>query len=64
MKLIIAGKEAVIGEKYQTFRGETVTLRKIQEPNHPGSTGRVAVQEEDGQWREFFPGVIGGEWEV
>ena len=63
MKLMIDGTEAVIGNSYPCHNEtELVKLVGIREPAHGGSTGRVIVEFHDSTQREFFPGVIGGNW--
>lgn len=49
--------------------GEYVLVRRIREPRHKGSTGRVSVSYLiDGEWAcdemEYYPGVIGAEWRI
>jgi len=63
MRLLIKGEPAMIGQVYETFRGERVKLLRIVEPHKPSSTGRVYVEEPNGSKGEFFPGVIDGVWE-
>ena len=56
-----AGTDVQVGDEALTFRGEIVTVLGFTKPTHPGSTGRVAVGDND--WRqEYFPSVIGAEW--
>lgn len=62
MLLTIDGKEVKIGDKAVTFRGENVIVTGMREPHKPSSTGRVYVQHENGDEREYFPTVIGAKW--
>jgi len=63
MRLMINGKEAVIGQEVTTFCGKKGTLTRIDKPHKPSSTGRVYIDDEDGNFMgEYFPGVIGGKW--
>lgn len=65
LKLVLAatGEEVKIGDRVTTFRGESGVVTAMQEPQHPGSTGRVSFKQ-DGQQSssEFYPGVINAEW--
>lgn len=62
MKLMINGKEAVIGQEVST-RNEIGILKGWAEPYKPSSTGRVYVKlDGDDHDSSFFPSVIGGEW--
>ena len=65
MRLIYTetGSEVQVGDTAKTFRGERVTIDRVQEPHKPGSTGRVNVTFiNDGTTGEYFPGVIAAEW--
>ena len=64
MKLVVDGKDAVIGQTVVTFRGDKGTLKGWQKPYKEGSTGRVYVRLDDGGDfdREFFPSVVNGKF--
>jgi hypothetical protein len=64
MKLVseTTGKLMVVGDKYATFRGESVELIGMAQPRHAASTGRVRVMFDDYSEGEYFPGVIGAKW--
>ena len=52
------GEICAIGQSYQDFRGDMVTLISFGSPPHkPSSTGRIATNQ-----GEFFPSVIGAKW--
>lgn len=57
------GNPAVIGQLYTTFRGESCQLLGIDTPRHQRSTGRVTVKHADDRKREYYPGVIGLQWQ-
>jgi hypothetical protein len=65
MKLIYTetGNEVQVGDTAKTFRGELVSIDRVQQPHKPSSTGRVNVTFlNDGTTGEFFPGVIVAAW--
>jgi hypothetical protein len=63
MQLYINGVLAVKGQEITTFKGFKGILTGWREPHKPSSTGRVYVLlEGDSTDREFFPGVVGGEF--
>ena len=53
-------KEIKPGDVVTDFRGDKATLVSFTAPHKPSSTGRVCLLEE-GQQREYFPGVINAE---
>lgn len=53
--------EVKVGDTAKLVDGEVVTVKKIEEPRHRGSTGRVIVQTRHGEM-SYFPAVIGAEW--
>ena len=56
-------REAIVGEKYKTGRGESVKLISGTPPHKPGSTGKVFVEEEAIIFRrEFYPSIISMKW--
>lgn len=63
MKLIYekTGQEVKVGDKVETFRGETVEVSFFRPPHKPSSEGHVSVKR-DGGTREFYVSVIGAEW--
>lgn len=63
MKLMIKGKEATVGMEVTSFRGEKAKLISWTEPHKPSSSGRVYVEWENGRTGEYFPSVIGGNFE-
>jgi len=63
-------REAIVGEKYKTGRGESVKLISGTPPHKPGSTGKVYVEEEgfkvSGGYHYapsmYYPSVISMKW--
>jgi hypothetical protein len=64
MKLISlsTGDELKKGATVKTFRGEEGMLMYFWPPHKPSSTGRVGV-EINGQYCEFYPGVIDAQFQ-
>jgi hypothetical protein len=59
----VNGDLAVVGEVYETFRGEFVELRDATPPQTGTSTGRVYVMEALAQFeRGYYPSVCGLKW--
>jgi hypothetical protein len=65
-KLVYEGtnNEVHVGDCTKTFRGEMVRVKRIVEPRHDGSTGRVLVRYLGGRGyeMEYYPGVIRAHW--
>jgi hypothetical protein len=68
MKLVdvVSGKEILVGDMRETFRGERVRVNYVRAPEHAGSSGHVHVTfvdraESPGKnWsQEVYPSVIG-----
>ena len=56
-------EELLVGQKITTSRGEVGTLKGLEVPWGPRSTGRVIVRlENDFTQRSFFPAVIGAKF--
>ena len=53
------GVEVKEGQRVLTFRGEEVEVVGWRAPHKPSSSGRVMVKNVAGDFREFFPSVIG-----
>jgi hypothetical protein len=52
------GAEIKSGDPVTTFRGEKYELTDFAPPKHSASTGRVYLEDENGNTVEFYPGVI------
>jgi hypothetical protein len=55
-------QEVKVGDELIDFRGEKSTCVGWQEPQHPGSTGRVYVSREQIKSIQFYPSVFNLEW--
>lgn len=53
------GVEVKEGQRMLTFRGEEVEVVGWRAPHKPSSSGRVMIKDVVGNFREFFPSVIG-----
>ena len=62
MELYIGDLKVEKGMTVEDFRERKVKVLGWREPLHESSTGRVIVELESGQVREFFPGVINAKW--
>ena len=53
------GVEVMEGQRVLTFRGEEVEVVGWRSPHKSSSSGRVMIKDVVGNFREFFPSVIG-----
>ena len=51
-------EEIKIGATVADYRGDIWKLTNFTPPKHPGSTGRVTLENKFGTPAEYYPGVI------